>query len=59
MPMRRTKRIIVVMPAYNAEKTLERTLDDIPRDWEDEIIHRDDCSRDGTVALTRRLGARV
>ncbi|MDD8016341.1 MAG: glycosyltransferase family 2 protein [Acidobacteriota bacterium] len=57
--MRRTKRIIVVMPAYNAEKTLERTLDDIPRDWVDEIILCDDCSRDGTVELARRLGLRV
>jgi len=47
------------MPAYNAEKTLERTLDDIPRDWVDEIILCDDCSRDGTVELARRLGLRV
>lgn len=57
--MERKKKIIVVMPAYNAEKTLERTLDDIPRDWVDEIILCDDCSRDGTVELARRLGLRV
>jgi glycosyltransferase involved in cell wall biosynthesis len=55
----RAKKVIVVMPAYNAEKTLERTLDDIPRDWVDEIILMDDASRDGTVALARRLGLRV
>jgi glycosyltransferase involved in cell wall biosynthesis len=55
----RAKKVIVVMPAYNAEKTLERTLDDIPRDWVDEIILTDDASRDGTVALARRLGLRV
>lgn len=55
----RDKKVIVVMPAYNAEKTLERTLDDIPRDWVDEIILTDDASRDGTVALARRLGLRV
>lgn len=55
----RTKKVIVVMPAYNAEKTLERTLDDIPRDWVDEIILTDDASRDGTVALARKLGLRV
>jgi glycosyltransferase involved in cell wall biosynthesis len=54
-----TKKVIVVMPAYNAEKTLERTLDDIPRDWVDEIILVDDCSRDGTVALAKTLGLRV
>jgi hypothetical protein len=31
--MERSKKIVVVMPAYNAEKTLERTLDDITREW--------------------------
>jgi glycosyltransferase involved in cell wall biosynthesis len=55
----RDKKVIVVMPAYNAEKTLERTLDDIPREWVDEIILTDDASRDGTVALAKRLGLRV
>ncbi len=57
--MERTKKIIVVMPAYNAEKTLERTLDDIPREWVDDIILVDDASCDGTVALARKLGLRV
>jgi glycosyltransferase involved in cell wall biosynthesis len=56
---RRGKKIVVVMPAYNAEKTLERTLNDIPRAWVDDIILTDDCSRDGTVALARRLGLKV
>jgi glycosyltransferase involved in cell wall biosynthesis len=56
---KRAKKVIVVMPAFNAEKTLERTLADIPRDWVDEIILVDDRSRDGTVALARRLGLRV
>ncbi|MFZ2053529.1 MAG: glycosyltransferase family 2 protein [Candidatus Aminicenantales bacterium] len=55
----RTKKVIVVMPAYNAEKTLERTLEDIPRDWVDEIILVDDASRDGTAGLARRLGLHV
>ena len=53
------RRIVVVMPAYNAEKTLERTLADVPRDWADEIILVDDASRDGTAALARRLGLTV
>jgi len=55
----RTKKVIVVMPAYNAAKTLERTLDDIPRDWVDDIVLVDDASRDGTVDLARRLGLRI
>jgi glycosyltransferase involved in cell wall biosynthesis len=56
---KRTQKVIIVMPAFNAEKTLERTLNDIPREWVDEIILVDDRSRDGTVALARRLGLRV
>jgi glycosyltransferase involved in cell wall biosynthesis len=53
------KKTIVVMPAYNAEKTLQKTLDDIPMDWVDEIILTDDCSRDGTAGLAQELGLRV
>ena len=53
------RRVVVVMPAYNAEKTLERTLADVPREWADDIILVDDASTDGTVALARRLGLRV
>jgi len=55
----RRKKVIVVMPAYNAEKTLERTYRDIPREWVDEVILTDDASRDGTVRLARKLGLRV
>ncbi|MBO4475750.1 MAG: glycosyltransferase family 2 protein [Bacteroidales bacterium] len=54
--MIRGKKIVVVMPAYNAEKTLEQTLAEVPRDIVDEIILTDDCSRDGTVAKARELG---
>jgi glycosyltransferase involved in cell wall biosynthesis len=50
------KKVVVVMPAYNAERTLERTVAEVPRDIVDEIILTDDQSRDGTVALARRLG---
>ena len=56
MPYKHGRKVIVIMPAYNAEKTLQRTLDDIPMDWVDEIILVDDHSRDGTVALARKLG---
>jgi glycosyltransferase involved in cell wall biosynthesis len=52
-------KVIVVMPAYNAETTLERTLADIPSGSVDEIILVDDCSKDGTVELARRLGLTV
>ena len=49
-------KVIVVMPAYNAEKTLERTIKDIPPGSVDEVILVDDCSKDGTVDLARKLG---
>lgn len=52
----KSKKVTAVLPAYNAEQTLERTVADIPRDWVDEIILVDDCSRDGTVALAEKLG---
>jgi glycosyltransferase involved in cell wall biosynthesis len=50
------KRIAVVMPAYNASKTLERTYGEIPRDLIDLVILVDDHSRDDTADLSRRLG---
>ncbi len=50
------ERVVVVLPAYNAEKTLERTLAEIPQGVVDELILVDDASRDGTVALAQRLG---
>lgn len=48
--------VIVVMPAYNAEKTLERTVRDIPAGLASEVILVDDKSRDGTIALSKKLG---
>lgn len=48
-------KIIVILPAYNAEKTLERTIGDIPKDIVDEIILVDDASNDNTVFLAKRL----
>ena len=52
-------KIIAVMPAYNAEATLERTLRDIPPGTVDEIILVDDCSRDRTVEVATTLGLTV
>lgn len=51
--------VIVVMPAYNAAKTLERTYDALPKDVVREVILVDDGSRDDTVAIARRLGLKV
>ena len=52
------RKIVVVMPAYNAEKTLEQTYSEIPMDIVDEVILTDDCSRDSTVQKARELGIR-
>ena len=53
------KKIVVVMPAYNAEKTIERTYREIPLDLVDEVIVTDDASRDATVKIATRLGLRT
>jgi glycosyltransferase involved in cell wall biosynthesis len=50
------KRVAVILPAYNAAKTLERTYAEIPLDIVDEVILTDDASRDATVALSQKLG---
>jgi glycosyltransferase involved in cell wall biosynthesis len=52
------KKIVVVLPAYNAEKTLEATVRELP-DLVDETILVDDYSTDGTVAVARKLGLSV
>jgi glycosyltransferase involved in cell wall biosynthesis len=53
------KRVCVVMPAYNAATTLERTVAEVPRDIVDDIVVVDDRSRDETVDVARRLGLHV
>jgi glycosyltransferase involved in cell wall biosynthesis len=50
---------VVVMPAYNAERTLEKVCQDIPWDHVDEAILVDDCSGDGTVEIAQRLALTV
>jgi glycosyltransferase involved in cell wall biosynthesis len=52
-------RIVIVMPAYNAARTLERTYSDIPHELVDRIILVDDVSRDETVDVARQLGLDV
>ena len=50
------RKVAVVLPAYNAQQTLCRTFDEIPRDVVDDVILTDDASSDQTVELARRLG---
>jgi glycosyltransferase involved in cell wall biosynthesis len=52
-------KVVVVLPAYQAGKTLERTVGEIPRDVVDEVLLVDDASRDETVEVARRLGLQV
>jgi len=50
------KKVVVVLPAYNAAKTLRATLEGVPRGFVDEFILVDDASQDETEALSRDLG---
>jgi len=53
---RNLDKVVVVMPAYNAEQTLERTFRDIPMDCVDEVVLVDDVSTDRTVEIAESLG---
>lgn len=50
------QRVAVVLPAYNAARTLRQTVAEIPVDVVDDIILTDDCSKDDTIAVARELG---
>jgi cellulose synthase/poly-beta-1,6-N-acetylglucosamine synthase-like glycosyltransferase len=52
-------KVIVVMPAYNAAKTVEKTYNDIPKGTVHEVILVDDVSKDETVEVARRLPIHV
>lgn len=54
--MYKDKKVVVVLPAYNASRTLAKTYEEIPRSLVDEIILCDDASRDNTVEEARNLG---
>ncbi len=53
------KKIVVVMPAYNAARTLEQTWREIPHDLVDEVVVTDDASQDETVEVAQRLDLRT
>jgi glycosyltransferase involved in cell wall biosynthesis len=59
VPAKRTHKIIAVLPAYNAAKTLAATIADVPPGSVDEILLVDDGSSDGTVELARGMGLTV
>ncbi len=53
------KKIIIVLPAYNAQATLKETFDRIPKNFADEIILVDDFSSDDTVKISKELGIKT
>jgi glycosyltransferase involved in cell wall biosynthesis len=53
------RRVAVVLPAYNAERTLRQTCADIPAGLVDDLILTDDASTDGTIAVAKELGLHV
>ena len=52
------KKVVVVLPAYNAEKTLETTYGEIPFDLVDDVILVDDASSDDTLKIAEKIGIR-
>src|SRR5665647_640870 len=54
--MYKDKKVVVVLPAYNAALTLEKTISEIPRDVVDEIVLVDDNSTDNSIEVAKRIG---
>jgi glycosyltransferase involved in cell wall biosynthesis len=52
------KKIVVVLPAYNAALTIERTYNEIPLDIIDEVVLVDDNSKDNTIEVAKKIGIR-
>ena len=53
------KKVVIVLPAYNAAKTLQRTLEEIPPEYRQDVILVDDASTDNTVEVARQAGLMV
>ncbi|MBK6275320.1 MAG: glycosyltransferase family 2 protein [Saprospirales bacterium] len=56
--MIKDKKLVIVLPAYNAELTLQKTYNEIPFDIVDDVILVDDCSKDNTVEVAKAIGIR-
>ena len=54
--MYQNKKVVVVLPAYNAAKTLPQTYAEIPFDIVDEVVLVDDASPDNTIEIAKNLG---
>jgi glycosyltransferase involved in cell wall biosynthesis len=54
--MIKNKKLVVVLPAYNAALTLEKTYNEIPFDIVDEVVLVDDCSKDNTIEVAQKIG---
>ena len=54
--MIKNKKVVVVLPAYNADRTLLDTLNEVPKDIVDEIVLVDDCSTDNTLKVAKQYG---
>ena len=54
--MYKNKKVVVVLPAYNAAQTLRKTYNEIPFDLVDEVILCDDASKDHTVSVAKEIG---
>ena len=52
------KKVVVVMPAYNAARTIKKTYDELPHDIVDEVVLVDDCSKDDTAEVAHLAGIR-
>ena len=57
--MLNNKKIVIVMPAYNTQATLEKTYNEIPKEFVDDIILVDDFSKDDTVKIAKSLGIKT
>ena len=53
------KKLIVVMPAYNAEKTLRQVYEELPHEYVDNVILVDDYSKDSTIEIARELDIKI
>ena len=54
-----SNKVLIVMPAYNAALTLEKTFNDIPQEFRSNVLLVDDASTDDTILIAEKLGLKV